>query len=756
MKIHIQVNASPFYHGRALLSYRPLFQWGDSENNYTGLEQETVSLSQRPSFWIDVSKSQGGDIELPFVYHRNWLPLLIPDDLAKMGVLKLSSPGVLKNANSVSGSDVQIIVWGMATDVVLSGTTVRLQSTPHPIGANDKISRSRSARGKSKSKIIKTRNDGDSNASVVSILNQVNNGFKDEYGKGVVSSTASALAEAANVVSSVPVVGPFATATATAASCVAGVADYFGWTNVPNINNVEPVKDQPFAAFASPSISTPVEKLSVDPKNELCVDSRTVGLDGSDELSIESIVTRESYLISTNFHETHSIGRILFCTYVWPSSFRYSDETINSRTYRKQYLTPMALVSRMFRYWRGDISFRFVANKTKYHAGRVLISWDPLADNPTGNNPTETHAAVWDFSQSDEFVFTVPYNQQESWLNTFQPAQSDGEFINVADSSFVNGYPYSNGQITMTVLTKITGPAADANIDILVFVRGCPNLKFNDPIQISKTYTAWRPQSAVESLDTDQIDIDSTVSALSLVTMGEDHISLRPLLHRTNEYVKKAFASDTTSLVKYCNQLYPRMPLIPGFDPSGFHITTDTGAPRYNYIPHSAYTWLAPAFLGMRGSVTYHFNFSCPELSSNMTVARSHGTLSTANFIRFDNIPTGVGDSTLNVHALDNDVDLGMAGMAMTNQKTQSGLSVNMPMYSRFRMIPTMPIGTGDAVTETNTDSFRVFMRVNPAGSGKNANLSYLTTYYNLGPDFNFYFYVNAPIIYCADPPASI
>jgi hypothetical protein len=770
MKIHVQINASPFYYGRALVSYRPLPDWGQDTTGFSGDEKDTVLYSQRPSFWINSATSQGGDMELPFVFHRNWLKLGSASQFHKMGQLRISSPTPLKNANSVTGSDVKIVIWAMAVEPTLAGLSdqLLLQSQPVKIGPSSKVSRNNNRGGKSKSKLIQTNIAHGHSEDAMSILKSVNQGFKDEYGKGVVSSTATALADAAGVVSSIPVVGPFATATAAAASCVAGVADYFGWTNVPNINNTEPVKNQPFPAFASPSISTPVEKLSVDAKNELCIDSRTVGLDGSDELSIESLVTRESYLITANMDESQATNTILLAALVLPTLFRVEDETINGRLYKKQYNVPMSHVARMFRYWRGDISFRFVANKTRYHAGRVMFTWDPVKQSPSAINATSQYSAVWDFTETDEFVFTVPYNQQDPWLEINEVVAATVQPVTTGGTVFT-GSNYANGQLVMSVLTNVTGPAVGTNIDIMVFVRGCPNMKFNDPIQVNKYHTAWRPQtsiqplhdfewipqSSVESLETNQIQLSNEVSAISLVTMGEDHISLRPLLHRTNEYIKQTFDSDTTSLIKYANHILPRMPFIPGFDPSGIHVTNLTGSPRYNYVPHTAYTWLAPLFLGMRGSITYHVNASSPELIDTVSISRSHKTLATADFNRFDNVSVGVNDSVFNVHFLDNDVDSGMAGMALTNQKTQAGLSVNIPMYSRFRMVPTIPPGIGDADTETDTDSFRVFARLNPAGSGKNSNLSYLTTYYNMGPDFNFYCFINVPILYCADPPTA-
>jgi len=753
LKVHVQVNASPFYHGRMVVAYRPLPSWGLSTSSFSGQDTDSVTYSQRPSFWINVANSQGGDIELPFFYHKNWLTLTSAAEFSDMGILNFHSPGVLRNANSVAGTGVQIVVWAMADDIVLSGSTTALvyQSTPQKLGPNDKVSRKKNSGSRMKSKKIPVRTEGIS-SDAVSILKDINSGFKDEYGKGVVSTTASALAEAAGVVSTVPVVGPFATATAAAASCVAGVADYFGWTNVPNIRNVEPVHDQPFGAFASPSISTPIQKLGVDPKNELCIDSRTVGLDGTDELSIEGLVTRESYLKTFTMSDSQAVDTKLLACVTWPQLFRVSTETINSRNYTKFHHTPMSYVSEMFQFWRGDISFRFVANKTKYHAGRLMITWDPLQASPSGAAPTETHSAIWDFTQSEEFVFTVPYNQAEPWKEVPPTIPANGEYVKTDGTSF-SGSPAANGQIVVTVLTKLTGPAATADIDVLLFVRGCPNLKFNDPVQLSTKKTYWRPQSSVESVDTQQIDIETTVSALSLITMGEDHISLRPLLHRTAQYVSQQFQNDSTSMTKYVNANLPRFPLVPGFDPSGFHITSIPTNPRYNFIPHTAYSWIAPMFVGMRGSVNYHVNVSSPEMSDEIALIRSHNVLSTSEFARQDDIPAASTDSAFNLHFLDNDIYSGMTGMALTNQKTQSGLSANIPMYSQFRMVPTVPVGIGSSAYGTDNDAFKVRIRLNPAGSGKNANLSYYTMYYSMGPDFNFFYFLNAPVIYYSDTP---
>jgi hypothetical protein len=79
------------------------------------------------------------------------------------------------------------------------------------------------------------------------------------------------------------------------ASTTAGVAKLFGYTNVPVIEEAKPVRVSQFANFASPEIGYPVNKLTVDAKNELSIDPTILGLPNVDELSIRHIVTKPAY-----------------------------------------------------------------------------------------------------------------------------------------------------------------------------------------------------------------------------------------------------------------------------------------------------------------------------------------------------------------------------------------------------------------------------------------------------------------------------
>jgi len=134
----------------------------------------------------------------------------------------------------------------------------------------------------------------------------------DEYGKGPVSAPASALASVASMLTKVPVIGKFARATEIGASAVSSVATLFGFTNVPVIENVMPYQPMNGPMLASAHIGTPVQKLALDPKQELSIDPSPHGIGSVDELSMSYLKTKESYFAVTSWSTTDPVGSQLF------------------------------------------------------------------------------------------------------------------------------------------------------------------------------------------------------------------------------------------------------------------------------------------------------------------------------------------------------------------------------------------------------------------------------------------------------------
>jgi hypothetical protein len=132
----------------------------------------------------------------------------------------------------------------------------------------------------------------------------------------------------------------------------------------------------------------------------------------------------------------------------------------------------LSFLANTFTYWKGSMIFRFVSNKTKFHAGRLLFAFLPLPNTtpPTGaisrgptdlNDSTMLHSAVWDLASDNSFEFVVPY---------------------------ISPTPYTpvalgTGYLNVTVLDPLIAiSTVPSSIEITVLVRGGPDFEFSQPV----------------------------------------------------------------------------------------------------------------------------------------------------------------------------------------------------------------------------------------------------------------------------------
>jgi hypothetical protein len=189
----------------------------------------------------------GGDFTSFFFYHKNWLNITSALDMQRMGIITPCLYAPLTSANGVTGTSVVVNVYAWAEDVKLHAPTTRLALQ------------------------------------------------SDEFDYKP-SQIASAISMGASALSRIPLIGPYMKASSTVASRFASYASALGYTNVPNMNDVSYLKNTAYPHNSTCQISVPTDRSCVDPKNELTIDPRTVGLDGTDELEIAYIAGRESYI----------------------------------------------------------------------------------------------------------------------------------------------------------------------------------------------------------------------------------------------------------------------------------------------------------------------------------------------------------------------------------------------------------------------------------------------------------------------------
>lgn len=713
LKIRVLISASPFYYGATMVHYRPLEGFAPAPVSSNTLRQ-LIPFSQRPSFNIYPQTSTGGEMTLPFLYHKEWLDVTSATDLQNMGRLFLDSFATLKNANSVAGEGATVRIFAWAEDVELSGATIKL-----------------AVQG------------------------------KDEYEHdGPISRPASAVAHYANKLKDWPIIGPFATATGIAGNAISSIASIFGFTNVPNISDQCAFRPTVIPLLASTDIGTAVEKLTLDSKNELTVDNSSYSVGEKDPLAIKSLVTRESYLTKFTWAATDAADARLFSSAVTPSLHGRVD--VSSQVYL--YGTPMWMVSNLFRFWRGDITFRFVFLCSKFHRGKVRIAWDPVGDiTSTADSYTEVFSQIVDLAVDTDIEITIPYHQATAYLENGN--YTSAESTQFGTGTITAGSAFNNGIITVRVLNVQTSPVASADIDCLVYVKGSDNMDFGNPRQLSNYYYPYAVQSKdfFESWKVQSGDLDLSrtnlqemgmepgedPSHINLVYQGEKIVSLRTLMRRAT-FIMSLAPTNFYTTFRNIAYVIRRLPLYPGYDPNGIStanmIIGMTTAP-YNYTTFSPINWISQCFVACRGSIIWHCNPSLTVNAGTVQFNRSETTLAVGNYVSAGSTALATeGDASYwGISTLAST----QAGATATNPKTQAGVTFLAPMYSKFKFIPTAASERtlGTASLNTDTDSLRgnLPLLLDSTNTGTTQMMNF---YCGIGTDYDPVFFLNVPTLY--------
>lgn len=711
LNIRVVITASPFYYGAGQVSYHPYFDEGVCQTGAPGLVPNShllLTRSQRPSFNIYPQESMGGEMILPFLFHKEFALVTSPADLKLLGALRLRSFFPLRNANSVAGQAATIQVFAWAEDVELSAPTVNLA--------------------------LQSR---------------------DEY-TGIISKPASALAYYAGRLTDIPVIGRYATATSLASGTIAAIAAMFGYTNVPNIDKQAAFRPTSTPLLATTDIGVAVEKLTIDSKNELTIDNSAYSCGDSDPLVIKSMCARESYLTSFEWTSTDAPQQALWNSRVTPNlcaNQSYAYGTLGA-TGNIISMTPMCMVANLFKYWRGDIKFRFVFVCSQYHRGKVRIAWDPLnsigTDFSATTGYTEVYNKVVDLSEEKDVSITIPYNQATAFLST---GSSTTIQTDVYGSAFLNPRDYNNGVISVIVLNKQTSPVASANITTLVYVSAI-DIDFETPKSIPNYYSPYPLQSRDTELDSGSVmnlfETKGEDKHLNLVYMGEKILSLRQLMRRSN-FINLMNCTEFYVLDTVVNSVINRMPLYPGFDPNGITEVYKQGETsvitNFNYVQFSTVNWISQCFVGYRGSLIWNVNVNGPNLITSASIRRSEDTLVNTSYIRADYYDSG-SEPPAQKSGLERN-KYSQNGVSLVNGRVQQALSILAPWYSNFKFAATTALQRtlGRSTFGTTTDSLQTTVVVN-ATTAIPASKTQLEFYCGAGTDYDPVFFLNVPTLY--------
>lgn len=614
LRMKVLINGNPFYYGRAMIAYNPYLINDDITISRAFFDEDLIELSQKPHILLDPTSSQGGEMFLPFLWPENALDITNTGWGNQMGECTLNSFGTLLHANG--GDDpITISIYAWTENLCVSVPTTNTVASPQS-GVVDRelddfgFPVPYTAQSKTKSKTSKKGS---------------NTSSSDEFTRdGLISKPASAIAKAADMLTMIPVLAPYAKATSMVATKIGQVAKIFGYSRPQIVTDPQLVVPRYAGNMCNTDVPENVVRLTADSKNELTIDSRVMGLSGQDEMTLSSIVQRPAYYNSFEWAETKTPGDLLYSIKVLPTYVR----SLGTDPLKEYHQTPISFGSLPFDMWQGTIKFRFVVVASEYHRGRMRIVYNPKT-NASGELPfNQVYSTIIDISEDRDFEYEVKWADIRAWNRCPRIDTYSNSEISSTSAVVTGGTDYDNGTLSVYVVNELATPSTTASdISVLVWVSAgsdfALSMPCNDKLRLLSPFrpqSAFAPQSEMAAVTTDDSNAPLTTSEVPsfgtpitegdqyLVYQGERIVSFRELLRRyyyhTSEFPSKLF-KDTDTVVEIGQSDFP---YYRGYDPSGQGKANATN--RYNWCAFTLLNYLTPAYVMRRGGIRHKAVYS--------------------------------------------------------------------------------------------------------------------------------------------------
>lgn len=735
LHVKVLVNGTPFQYGALRTCYSPLLGWVSDKIRTNPVSDLPLAIpySQQPGFFIYPQANSGGHMPLRFFLHKNWMDITSATEVQNMGTLTYFNFSPLSVAVSGGSTTVTVRTYAWMSDVELMGSTSKL-----------------ALQG-------------------------------DEYGVGAVSAPASAVAAIASRLSSIPIIGRFARATEIGASAVSSIATLFGYTNVPVIDDVRPVHPMNAPMLASAHIGIPIQKLTLDPKQELSIDPSPHGIGSADELSLAYLKSKESYFAAVSWSTSDTAGEQLFNARISPSLWGQVSltNTASATVGKRVYHTPLSYVGGMFKNWRGDIIIRIKIVCTKFHKGRLKISYDPRGDISTTDPDENTvYTQIVDVGEKDDIEFVIPYHQDLGWLIHDQTIQDNW----TPGNSLAPRLGIDNGILTVRVLNTLTAPSA-GSLNLMFFIRGGDNFEYANPSghigpdssNIVPSFFALQSEDTTDVVAS-RIVIGTESKALPeryALNYGECVGSLRNILHRSMVFETTPMPASTTGTYTAIRKVYKRMPYTPGYDTAWTATTANkvvaaSGTAGYVFNTMAHIPYISGMFLGYRGSTNHTVTLSSELYGylDDLRVVRATDSSAVSTTQRYiSNVAnTGFASTTSQkAHFLNRNYYYrdGLGGMGITSTRTNGSIVFNIPDYNNYNFSlvdPTFYVsGSSSDGTRTQNAVLQLLLKRVAVGDADTSSTMAIQSEISAGPDFTCLHFLCCPTLdYITSEPTPV
>jgi hypothetical protein len=538
--LRIAIAGTPFHYGKALISYQPYASQNDNITNHkTNLSWEANwrplllnYLSQAPgAVSIDFRGNRPVDLRCPFI-----------------------SP---KGAHRLFNTSGAALASASSYEDFLDAGDLFIYSINNP----DAVSADATAISLHIYAWMENVELGPPTATQIVVATESG----DERKIGPVQKFSSAAATVSSALSVIPEIGFLAKASSMFFSGLSGISSWFGWSRPGVMDEPKFVKNRPYANMCTTIGFETVDKLALDPLQELTVDPRVCGVT-DDEMSLAFLCSVPSYL--TTF--TWAVTDTILTPAIWRSKVTPElDTAVVSHTFLHHQPTAMSFAAVPFRFWRGKIKFRLEIVCSQFHRGKIAIGWEPNLNQAalfdTQYFLNKNYTKVIDIQETQDIEFCVNYASPYVWLT-----MQNNPNWNYGGSFDTNNPSSNNGFIYIVPFTELQAPMTKS-VFVNVYVSG-EDMQFNryDPLWLPQ-YRRVFTNSARESVDPEIgytcLELNEAVSnakGTSDYCFGEQPLSFRALLKR---YCNYQTSINATNGVAHNVALSTR-PIIPSASPA--------------------------------------------------------------------------------------------------------------------------------------------------------------------------------------------
>lgn len=752
MKLTFTLNASPYLYGKILCAWYPKID---------GIQPQSTSLtalSQLPHVILDPAVSETKELVIPFTLNKYWIDLTNAVG-NNYGVLFIAPLADIQQANAVTADSVGVTIFASWSNVKITLPTNVPPSTFLYTSAK------------------KPRFLAPTMAK--------KNGKNDEYSDKPISKMASSVAKLSGYLKDVPIIGPFATATEMGATAIGGIAALFGYSKPTQIDNPQYMVSSYGGNLGTSDGSCNTSKLTYDSKQELSIDTRQVGLDGVDEMSFDYLKGIPAYIGSADWTVADAQDTILMTIPITPCLG--GPQTAPYTGVQGYPQTPASMISSCFDYWTGSMVYHIMIASTRFHRGRLRVTWEPNGDDgdidPAVYNTNFTK--IIDLAENSTTNIQIGYGQACPYLST--------NYLYSFGDAYNSG---CNGSLVISVVNELSAPITTGTVQVLVWSWGgedlkwlvpkpCPNRGneqfFLDPTMASAREDAMKLR---ELCDADMVNFNYDGSerlALDTVHSGESVNSVRTLVKRFGPFLTfQAFQNLALVETQETVTALPHFPSPYGYPEGGYngiHRVSGGGAGDrpFNFTSTNFMSYFKTAFLGYRGSIRWFIPNDVPNVVDTFEgmnfEMKNHFIASWLPDSQVQFYPaqtnygfTPSGNDQSIVGANNRNKPMNNIAIYPTSISNMQGISFEIPDYNPL-LYHADSSGKSNWFQEALSIPILMYGIDTPSiASGDILSNVRLKTFVAAGEDFSFVFFRHAPEVftgsktslYAADPPTPV